>query len=280
MKYVFFGTDNFSTIILDELEQAGYLPTLVVSAPDRKLGRGLKLTPPPVKLWATKRNIDILQPEKLDSDSSGQLQATDYDVCIVASYGHIIPQTVLDIPVHGTLNVHPSLLPKYRGASPIESQILADDKNVGVTIMLMDVQMDHGPIVAQTTVDLEQFPLPAPELEQTLAHTGGKLLSTTIPSWLAGTITPQEQEHGAATFTKKIAKADGLIDLTADPYQNWLKFNAFQNWPRSYFFVKKNGIDERVIITAAQFVNGEFLPTHVIPEGKKEMSYTDFLRSR
>jgi methionyl-tRNA formyltransferase len=279
MNYIFFGTDNFSTIILDELEQVGYLPTLIVSAPDRKLGRGLKLTPPPAKVWAAQRGIETLQPEKLGNDFSDQLQAKDYDLFIVASYGHIIPQAVLNIPTHGTLNVHPSLLPKYRGASPIESQILANDRNVGVTIMLMDAEMDHGPIVTQTAVDLEHFPLPAPDLEQVLAHTGGELLSITIKPWLTGTISPREQEHAAATFTKKITKADGLIDLSQDPEQNWLKFNAFQGWPRSYFFVKKNGIDKRVIITGAEFIADQFLITRVIPEGKPEMSYADFLRS-
>jgi len=144
---VFFGTSRFSVIVLEELKKAGIMPELVVTAPDTPQGRKLILTPPPVKAWAQENGVKFLQPQKLDDSFIGQLSKVNAQLFLLASYGKIIPQKVLDLPQHGTLNVHPSLLPKYRGPSPIQSQILADDKNVGVSIILLDEKMDHGPIV-------------------------------------------------------------------------------------------------------------------------------------
>ena len=194
----------------------------------------------------------------------------DFALFIVAAYGKILPPALLAAPHQGTLNVHPSLLPKYRGASPIEGQLLADDRECGVSIMLIDEKMDHGSIVAQASITPDPWPLRARVLEELLAREGGKLLAEAIPPYLAGEIPPEPQDHTRATFVKKIKKEDGLIDLAADGYQNYLKFCAYDEWPGSFFF-DNNG--KRIKITDATFENGKFTPTRVIPEGKKEVAY-------
>ena len=149
IKFVFFGTPELSVEILEHLKENGFIPSLIVTNPDRPQGRKMILTPPPVKLWAQKNEIKFLQPEKLDSVFNLQLATYNPQLFIVVAYGKILPKKVLEIPEKGTLNIHYSLLPKYRGASPIESAILNDDKDTGVSIMLMDERMDHGPVVAQ-----------------------------------------------------------------------------------------------------------------------------------
>ncbi len=272
-KFVFWGTPDFAVIILDELKKAGFLPVLVVTAPDKPKGRHLILTPPPVKVWALENNIEVVQPEKIAADFVKKLQASNWDLFVVAAYGKILKKEVLDLPAHGTLNVHPSLLPAFRGSSPIESAILAGLSETGVSIMLLDEQMDHGPVLAQQTYPLDPD-TGATELEAVLAHIGGGLLSETIPSWIRGEIKAISQDDSQATFTKKIKKEDGLIDLAGDPVVNYRKFKAYEGWPRTYFFKD----DKRVIIAQEQLVDGELKIEKVLPEGKKEMSYEDFLR--
>ena len=270
IRFVFFGTDDFSVAILDELERASILPSLIITMPDRPKGRGLVLTEPPVKIWAKQKNIKVEQPDKLDESFVSKLKAISYKLFIVASYGKIIPQAILDIPRHGILNVHPSLLPKWRGASPIESQILNNDKEVGVSIMLLDAKMDHGPILDQELVDTPYWPMKGSELQDLLAHCGGALLASVIPLWITGDIEEQEQDHDQATFSKKITREDGRIDLSADAYKNLLKIRAFNTWPRAYF-IDENG--KRVIITEADMVKDKLVIQRVIPEGKKEQDY-------
>ncbi|MCI5108315.1 MAG: methionyl-tRNA formyltransferase [Candidatus Pacebacteria bacterium] len=268
MKIAFFGTDSFAKIILEELKTASIIPSLIVTVPDRPKGRNLIMTAPEVAVWAKENNIDYIQPDKLSSD----LFKGDWDLFIVASYGKIIPGSILDIPKHKTLNVHPSLLPKLRGASPIETSILTENET-GVTIMRIDEEMDHGPIIEQEMIDIP-WPPYKDELEDLLAHTGGKLLAETIPLWIDGKIEEQEQNHDLATYTKKISKEDALLDLFDSPENNLRKIRAYNVWPRAYFI--KDG--KRVIITRANLKDGELLIEKVIPEGKKEMSYGDFLK--
>ena len=262
--FAFFGTDNFSVGVLDELKKVGFLPTLIITSPNKPKGRGLKITPPPAKLWAIENKIDFVQPEKLDAEFNLPLG-------IVASYGKILPAKILASFPKGALNVHPSLLPKYRGASPIQAQILNDEKKVGITIILMDEKMDNGPILASL-----EFPneiLDSIKLSEKLATEGGKLLAETMPKWLAGEIKPIPQDNSQATFCQKITKEDGLIDLNGNPRQNFLKIQAFAGWPGAYFFVEQNGKKIRMKITKASFVNGQLKIESVIPEGKKEVYY-------
>lgn len=279
IKFAYFGTDEFSVAVLEELKTAQFLPLIIVTVPDRAVGRGLVVTPPPAKQWAQLNGIEVLQPEKLDSDLISKLSGTNYDLFIVASYGKIIPKSILDIPKHGTLNVHPSLLPKYRGPSPIEYQILNDEQEVGVSIMLLDEKMDHGPILAQTYYDTEHNEqLNTSALTIELARRGGALLAKIIPDWLKEKITPKEQEHDKATITKKITKEEGLINLSDNPYQNYLKYLAYDIWPGTYFFTNKYGSQIRIKIKEAGYENGEFKIIRVVPEGGREMNYEDFLR--
>ncbi|MFA6273138.1 MAG: methionyl-tRNA formyltransferase [Candidatus Paceibacterota bacterium] len=276
-NFAFFGTDDFSVGVLDELKSAGFLPTLIVTSPDRPKGRGLKLTPPPVKLWAIKNKINFLQPEKLDDDLCLKIKNYKLKIGVVASYGKIIPKNILEIPERGILNVHPSLLPKYRGASPIQAQILNDEKNVGVTIMLMDEKMDHGQVLVLRELATPTKVPTAKELSEKLAKEGGKLLVETLPKWLGDKITPIPQDDSQTTFCKKITKEDGLIDLNGDPRQNFLKIQAFAGWPGAYFFAEQNGKKIRMKITKASFANDQLKIESVIPEGKKEIAFAQFI---
>ena len=277
----FFGTPAVAVYVLDALKEGGYTPDLIITAPDKPAGRKLVLTPPPAKIWAEENFISTFQPETLKD--KGVVEAIQsegpWDLFIVAAYGGILPKEVLVIPKHGVLNVHPSLLPRLRGASPIQSAILQEGKT-GVTIMLVDELMDHGPIIAQEEVHIQPWPPKASELEKMLARRGGEILADIIPDWISGNITPKEQEHEKATYTKKITKEDGRIDLTDDPEKNYRKICAFDIWPRAYFFAKnKQGKNIRVIVTDAQMQDGKLVIKKVIPEGKKEIAYHDLIKN-
>src|SRR5680860_91539 len=211
-RFAFLGTPDFSVRILNILEEHGLLPVLAVTAPDKPRGRGQKLQPTAVKVWADKRDIPVLTPSRLQGDEFLSAVASyDLDCSVVAAYGLIMPDSILSLPRFGSINVHPSILPKYRGASPIESQVLADEDDIGVTIMQMDEKMDHGPILSQQSITRPQLLPDAPALEKVLAQLGGELLSETMVAYVSGEIEPEAQDHDAATYTKKITKEDTLI---------------------------------------------------------------------
>lgn len=279
-KFVFFGSSELSVKVLDILIKNGYTPDLIITVPDKPQGRKMVMTPPPIKVFAQANNLKIDQPNFL---SSYNLQPNVYNLLIVASYGKIIPKSILDIPKFGTLNVHPSLLPKFRGPSPIQSFILSGEEKTGVTIMLMDEQIDHGPILVKRELEPSIFnfkfsKLNAKQMEEKLAELGGQMMVDIIPKWINKEIKAEEQDHSKATFTKIIKKEDALIDLNADPYQNFLKIQAYAGWPNAYFFTQRKGKKIRVVIKKASFENGKLTIEKIIPEGKKEMDYKDFLR--
>lgn len=299
MRFVFFGTPEPAAEILGILHRKGLVPSLIVTNPDRPQGRNLKRTPPPVKEWAIAHSIPYTQPERAD-DIAGELSDTNSDVFIVVAYGSILSQKILGLPRRGSLNVHYSLLPKYRGASPVESQILADDREVGVSILVLDEKMDHGPIVAQKALQILDFkseilnksqiinlkpetkrelrwPPKANELRGDMNEVAGELLSEILPDWVAGKIEAKPQDHGRATYTKKFSKTDCEIDLSADPYRNFLKIQALAAWG-PHFFADKNGRRIRVGIKSAEYKDGELAILRVVPQGKKEISYEEFLR--
>lgn len=297
-KIAFWGTSHISVIALEEMArgasidtarrdsaESGMLPTLIITAPPRQKGRGLEMSPSEVKVWADAHGVPTLEPEEIKSEEFLKSLGTDWDLFVIVSYGKIIPRAVLDLPKHGTLNVHPSLLPKHRGASPIQSAILEDapvgePHEAGVTIMLIDEQVDHGPIVAQEKISISNWPPKASVLEETLGTLGAKILVDTIPLWISGAITPREQNHDEATFTKKITKESGHISLTNDPTETLRKIRAFDVWPRTYFTTERGGRDIRVVITEAHIADGALVIDRVIPEGKKEMDYESFLRGQ
>jgi methionyl-tRNA formyltransferase len=279
-RIVYFGTSTFAARILEILIERGQAPLLVVTQPDQPQGRGLVMQPTPVKLLAEKHSIDVVTPETLKAhDIPPELSNSEWDLGIVAAYGMFIPDSLLALPRRGMLNVHPSLLPALRGPSPIVSAILRDEKeSIGTTIILLDSEMDHGPIVAQARVTLDEWPIGAKTLEALLAEQSGELLADAIEPWLTGDIEAEPQDHTAATFTKKISKEDGRLDLSGSAYENYLKICALEGWPGTHFFVQKNGKNIRVKIAGAIYEGGRLAITRVIPEGKKEMTYSEFTR--
>lgn len=271
--FAFFGTPTLSVNVLDALEAHGMLPALVVTAPDRPQGRGLVLTPSPVKQWALERGIDVVTPEKLkDPAFLAELQNTEWDLFVVAMYAKLIPKQLLDMPRRGCLNVHPSLLPKFRGPSPVLSAILADERTTGVTIMQLEEAMDAGPILAQARIELDEevWPPKGSEFETLLATEGGNLLAETIPHWLSGSIDAEPQDDSNATYTGKFSPADALINLDGDAREQLLKIRAFDKSPRAHFITPEG---KRVIITEATIEDGKLKILKVIPEGKKEQPY-------
>lgn len=282
-KIAFFGTPNIAVWVLEALEKEGILPSLVITNPDSEQGRKMMLTETPVALWATGKNIPVYKPGTLRDESiSTLLRESACELFIVAAYGKIIPQSILDIPKFQTLNMHPSLLPKLRGASPIRSAILHNEFPTGVSIMILTKGVDEGPILAQaeTPILLDAWPLRGTVLDELLARQGGELLAHTIPLWINGEITPTEQAHAHATFSEKITKDMALIRLTDDADTNLRKIRAFDGWPGAYFFhTNAQGVQIRIKIIDAKIENGELVIQKIIPEGKKEMDYVDYMRA-
>ncbi len=276
INWVFFGTDEFAVGALEELARQGFVPNLIVTTPNTPQGRKLTLMPPAVKLWADNHIIKTIQPESLKTIPV-ELTAEPWDLFVVASYGKIIPGALLKIPRRGALNIHPSLLPLYRGSSPLQTSILNGDIETGVTVMLMDNKVDHGPIIAQEKIIVANPTYE--ELRDTLAAKGALLLAQSITPWLANEITATTQDHSQATLTRKVAKQDGFIDLNDDPIQNDRKIRAYSSWPGTYFFIKKNDKPMRIVIKKATMENGQLIIDRVIPEGKHEMDWADFSRN-
>lgn len=273
-NFAFFGTDLFAVAVLTELARLGIKPSLIITTPDAPVGRHLTLTPPPVKVWCLENGVPFDQPVKLKD-----YQLPDnLDFALVASYGKILPAELLNQLPSKFLNIHPSLLPKYRGASPLQAAIANQETETGVTIMIVDEKMDHGPIIAQAKTPLDQQWFE--ELRDETAELGAKLLAQVLPDWLAGTLTPRTQNHDHATYTKKIQKSDAEINLADDPKINFAKIRAYTPAPGAYFFAKKHGKSTRLIIKQAHLTeSGELIIDRVIPEGKKEVAYKAWLKS-
>jgi len=268
IKFAFFGTSEVSVFVLDELKKAEMLPSLIITTPDKPKGRNLVLTPPLTKVWGDENGVRVVQPAKLrDGELLKELQKDEWDVFVVASYGRIIPDEILETPMYKSINVHPSLLPELRGPSPIMSMILEDKKETGVTIMLMDAEMDHGAILAQEKVSINEWPCLS-ELERQLAGIGGRMLVDVLPKWVSGNVEPQKQDHSQATLTKKIRKEEAKINLSDDDYLNYRKIMAYERL-KPFFF--KDG--KRVVINSVDFVDGKLKILRVTPEGKKETDY-------
>jgi methionyl-tRNA formyltransferase len=272
IKVGFWGGPEISLITLEKLETAGFKIAFIVTSLDKPQGRKMIITPPATKVWGLAHNIPVIQPTNIKSESfAATLKEYDCDIFVVMAYGKIMPLEILNMPKAGSLNIHPSLLPKFRGPCPIESAILADEKETGVSIMQMDNEMDHGPIIAQEKVIVKPWPPTAEILGFELVTKGSDMLVSILPDYVAGKIAGIPQDHSHATYTKKIQKEDGLIDLAGDPYQNYLKIQAYHGWPSAFFF--KDG--KRIKITQASFKDGKLVIEKVIPEGKSEMKYTD-----
>ncbi len=234
----FMGTAQFAVPSLEALVREGYSLLGVVSQPPRPAGRSRKMTAPPLMEAAERLGLPVLTPERLRApDSVAALANLRPDLIVVAAYGQILPRTVLDLPPKGCLNVHGSLLPRWRGASPIQAAILAGDEATGVTIMQMDPGMDTGPILARkATPILEEDS--APELEMRLSRMGAELLIESLPGYLEGSLLPVPQDERLATYAPIIRKEDGLIDWSRRAVEIWRASRAYRPWPGSYTFWK------------------------------------------
>ena len=206
----------------------------VIPAPDRPAGRGLQLQPCPVALYAREHGLFVIQPDKLSRpEILPMLEALHASVAVLVAYGYIIPPGVLQLFAHGIVNVHPSLLPLYRGSSPIASALLNGATETGVTLMLLDEAMDHGPIIAQRleliVTDDTNF-----TLHQRLSKIGAQLLVESLPKYLEGTLVPQSQDHTLATYTKLIKPENGRINWTLRAETISRAWRAYQPWPGSF----------------------------------------------
>lgn len=276
MNYVFFGTPRFAEIILEKLIDADMVPTALVCNPDRPFGRKKIITPPPTKqlIIDKKASTAIFQPENLDEAFIQKLKDLKPDFFVVAAYAKIIPDSILSMPRLGTLGTHPSLLPRYRGASPIQSVILAGQTVTGSTIYQMDARMDHGPIYIQRSIALEPLNTTYLELEKQLAELSGELLVSFIPELLAGTLKPPAQNENLATFTKKFETQDGFIDITSlEAAQNGdaqkaelivRTINALN--PEPGVWTMKDG--KRLKLLGATITNGALILTKTQVEGE------------
>lgn len=278
-RFVFFGTPARACDFLNVLETSGLVPSLVVTTPDTVRGRGMEVSAPPVKDWAQTRGISVMQPEIFDAESAAALSAAAADVFVVIYYGKVLPREILDIPKHGVLNIHFSLLPRWRGTSPVRAAIANDDKEVGTSIMLLDEKIDHGPLIAQKCITVPEWPPKASELEDIATEVSAKLLLEILPSWQSGDIEARPQNHDIATMCPKYTKEDGRLDLGADAYKNLLKIRAFDTTVGTHAFFERAGKKIRVGILDAHIEGTKLIPDTVKPEGKKEMPYEEFLRS-
>lgn len=265
-KFVFFGTPDVASETLKILKESGFLPSLIVTATDKPQGRKMLLTPPPAKVWAIENNIEYMQPEKFDEVVMQKLRQIEPTLFIVVAYGKILKEEIINMPTLGSVNIHYSLLPKYRGASPVESAILNGDKITGVSIQQMEYKMDSGPLIATVETKIEETET-APELRKRLIQIGGDLLCQILPKIINKEISPTPQNEDKATFCKKIKKEDGLVNPEKDnSIEMYNKYRAYKAWPRIFYFKD----DKRIIITEAVLQDEKFIIKKIIPEGGKE----------
>ncbi|MCL0099613.1 methionyl-tRNA formyltransferase [Dehalococcoidia bacterium] len=234
MRVVFMGTPTFAVPVLSALLESNYEVVGVISRPDRPIGRGQKMSPNPINRYAMDHNLRISQPVSLRSEEvQRQIFKLKPNVIIIAAYSRYIPNTILNIPDHGCLNIHPSLLPKYRGPSPVSTAILADDNTTGVTVMKVTDMMDAGPIIASREMAIEPDDT-TENLTVRLFEMGAELLMETLPKWTACKITAEQQQPALVTTTKLLTRQDGKIDWTEPADLIARKVRAYHPWPGSY----------------------------------------------
>ena len=225
------GSPEFALPALRRLIESEHEVVAAVSQPDRPAGRGRTLRPPPVKELAQRNGIRVLQPERVNSRGSlDALRALEPDAIAIVAFGQILRQPLLDIPKRGVLNVHASLLPRHRGASPVSAAILAGDDETGVTIMEVELALDSGPIVSQRAIPIEADDTSG-TLTAKLAELGGELLVETLPPWERGEITPQRQDDSLSSYASPLTRADATIDWSLPAVDVWRRVRAYNPWP-------------------------------------------------
>jgi methionyl-tRNA formyltransferase len=294
IRVVFMGSPDFALNSLRLLTQH-YQVVGVVTQPDRASGRGRELKAPPVKLLAQELNIPVIQPEKLrEPEAMQQLQAWAPDLIVVAAFGQILKKDVLDFPKYGCVNVHASLLPRWRGAAPINAAVLAGDEETGVTIMKMDVGLDTGPMLAMKRIRIKPDDT-AGSLFEALATLGADLLIETLPAYMDGNLTPQPQPEEGATYAPMLKKEDGRLDFNQSALELERRIRAMSPWPGAWFELngnvlkvgrgvvsetKGNEVESRLIVDgrpAVTCADGVLILDEVQPPGKKMMPGKAFL---
>lgn len=267
VPFAFFGTPKVARDTLASLLAAGYRPQVVITSPDARRGRGLASAPCETKEYAEAERLPVLTPETLDEEFISGLRSRGLAYAIVVAYGKIFPQELIDAFPQGVLNVHYSLLPRYRGASPVETALLNGETETGVTVQRMVARMDAGDIIAQlrTPIDVAET---ARELRARLVTLGAELLIGALPAYLDGSSVPVPQDHGEATFARKIAKADGELQPSDSSESKWRKYRAYAESPGTYFYAEKEGSRIRVKVAEAAFTDGAFVVKRIVPEGK------------
>ncbi|MDP3710471.1 MAG: methionyl-tRNA formyltransferase [bacterium] len=258
-KIIFWGTSEFAVPSLQSLVNSGYLISAVITNPDKPIGRKQILTPSPIKITAEEHKIPVYQPTNLKTYNLKPITSS-VDLFVVASYGKIIPLEILQRPKYGALNIHPSLLPRWRGPSPIQYTILSGDKETGVTIMKIDEKMDHGPILVGRELETTKHKLQITkiqyrELHDELANLGAKLLIETLPKYLAGKIKPIPQDESKATYSKILTKEDGKITWSKSAEEIERQIRAFDPWPGSWTKIKYKDRELRIVIEEAEVLN-------------------------
>ena len=292
-KIIFFGTPEFAIPSLQKLIETGFSVEAVVTTPDEPTGRKGAPTLPPVKVFAQEKGLKVLQPLTLKDDSFfEEFTKINPDICIVVAYGKIIHQRYLDIPKYGFVNIHPSLLPRYRGPSPIQSAILNGDSETGVTLMRIDQEMDHGPLLKQIEYQISKEKK-YEEIEKELAEIGAQILVDALPDYLNGKIIPQEQDHNQATFCKKYERPDGRIDWSKSAEQIYNQIRALNPNPGVWTTLNNKTLNifeaeivdynsqEKTIKEKSRLLIRAFdkyvSPTLLQLEGKKILPIKDFL---
>ena len=304
MKIIFFGTPAFAVPFLNALiSESGFEVVCVVTQSDKPSGRGGKIALPEVKIFADQKKIQVHQFPSLKKPEVVEiLSSFNADIFVVVAYGKIIPSSILSIPSKGVVNVHPSLLPKYRGPSPIQWAILNGDKKTGISIMLLDEGMDTGPILAQKTIELSGNET-ARTLESKIHSIGPKFLCEILKSYEKGSSAPSVQNNQEASITRLISKEDGKINWNADAKSTERMVRAYIEWPTAWTTIKIKGGKVRIKILEAKVAQKNFGKTNGMlcedqgrlfvainsealelitlqPEGKAQMKAQAFLAGR
>jgi methionyl-tRNA formyltransferase len=299
LRVVFMGSPAFAVPSLEYLVLGGYEIVAVYTQPDRTGGRGRRLAPSPVKQTALALGLTVVQPESLKAPQAvEQLAAFKPDIIVVAAFGQLLPKAVLELPEMGCLNIHPSLLPKFRGASPVPAAILAGEEFTGVSIMLLDEGMDSGPVLARAQVPIADSDTTA-SLGAKLSRVGAGLLGEVMVGWLRGEIKPQPQDESQTTYCQPITKDEGEIDWRLPVIDIWRRVRAFHPWPgcftrwrgKTLKILEATPLSPQTSAKAGEVValdsgfgigSGEGMLNilRVQLEGKQALSATEFLRGQ
>ena len=265
LRTVFIGTAELSCASLSALLNSPHFSVVaVVTQPDKPRGRALKLQPSPVKELAGQHNLPVMQPERARNEQFiNELRAFDPDITVVAAYGQILPQTILDLPRYSCVNVHTSLLPKYRGAAPIQWALLNDERETGVTIMQMDAGLDTGMIIAQQSTAISNKDT-SETLHERLAEMGAALLVQTIPDFVAGKITPRAQPAEGITYAPKIKKEDGKLEWNQSARTLWSRVRALTPWPGTFTFIRDAAHSVLLKVWRAEIVHHSGNPGEIL----------------